>query len=438
MMKLEEEDAKEPASADATFADYAGISQRIYADGDRFWGKYRGFRLTSVFQPIFSFAHPRPVGYEALVRIRNPLGQPVSPASLFAASKGDEQGLILLDRTCRAIHVRNFLAADPAACWLFLNVNPQVILEGPWYSTFFDTLIKSCGIAPHRIVIEVVETEIADEAALAEGVGFYRDLGCLVAIDDFGTGFSNINRIWKIRPDIVKLDRELVAQAPRNPALRQWLPRLVSLLHEVGCLVVAEGVETESEALAVMEADVDLFQGYFFGMPVEGIGSAAIRAPLGLYGMLREKWSSRGPGDEAGHLVRPLMGLFAEAQAKMAAGEPLDVACARLLERRGIQRCFMLDGEGAQAGPNLMGRPAEEGGDEDRRFEPLRDPTGASWFQRPYFRRAVANPGEIQVSRPYLSLTGARMCMTLSVSIKMADRRTRVLCCDFDWPPPSD
>lgn len=435
MMGMDDDDMRDPGGPDVAFADFEGIAGRTHEEGNRVWGRFRGFRLTSAFQPIFSFAHPRPVGYEALARIHNPLGQPHSPATLFDRSKGDAQGLLLLDRTCRAVHVRNFMAAvPPPSCWLFLNINPQIIREGPWYSTFFPRLIEAYGISPQRIVIEVVETEIADEAALAEAAAFYRELGCLVAIDDFGTGFSNINRIWRVQPDIVKLDRELVAQAPRDPALRRWLPRLVSLLHEVGCLVVAEGVETENEALAVMEADVDLFQGYFFGLPVDGIGTAATRPPLGLYDILRQKWAGRG--DDSGHLVRLFTDLFAEAHAAFAAGAPLDAACARLLEKRSVQRCFLLGDDGAQAGPNLVCRSAYYGED-DPRFEPLRDPTGASWFQRPYFRRAVAEPGTVQVSRPYLSLTGARMCMTLSVALD-AGRRTRVLCCDLDWPPSAD
>jgi len=96
-----------------SFADFARICRRIQTDGRRAIGQFRGLRLQSAFQPIFSFAHPRPVGYEALARVRDPLGQPVSPAALFSRSRGDDEGLVLLDRTCRAIHMRNFAAADP-------------------------------------------------------------------------------------------------------------------------------------------------------------------------------------------------------------------------------------------------------------------------------------------------------------------------------------
>lgn len=422
-------DMPEDSLSIESFADFARISRRIQTDGRRAIGQFRGLRLQSAFQPIFSFAHPRPVGYEALARVRDPLGQPVSPAALFSRSKGDDEGLVLLDRTCRAIHMRNFAAADPGGCWLFLNVHPQVILDRPWYSTFFTQMIETSGIAPHRIVIEVVESEIASEAALAEAVSFYRDLGCLVAMDDFGSGFSNINRIWKIRPDIVKLDRDFIAQAPRNPSFRQWLPRLVSLLHEVGCLVVAEGVETEGEAVAAMEADVDLFQGYYFGLPVDTIGAAAIRPPLAVHSSLRNRGNG---GEDPARMIRRFVGLVAEAQGSLAGGASIAEAAAALIERPSVQRCFLLDADGGQIGPNLINpRRAEH---DDRKFEPLRDPTGANWVQRPYFHRAVANPGEIQVSRPYLSLTGANICLTLSVAFAMGPR-IRVFCCDLDWPP---
>ncbi len=422
-------DVAENGRSIESFADFERISGRIQADGPRVIGQFRGLRLQSAFQPIFSFAHPRPVGYEALARVRDPLGQPVSPAALFSRSKGDDEGLVLLDRTCRAIHMRNFAASDPGMCWLFLNIHPQVILDRPWYSTFFAQMLETSGIEPHRIVIEVVESEIANEAALAEAVNFYRDLGCLVAMDDFGSGFSNINRIWKIRPDIVKLDRDFIAQAPRNRSFRQWLPRLVSLLHEVGCLVVAEGVETEGEAVAAMEADVDLFQGYYFGLPVEAIGGAAVRPPLAVHNSLRHRANG---GEDPGRLIRRFAGMVAEAQASLAGGASIAEAAAALISQPGVQRCFLLDADGDQVGPNLINPSRAER--DDRKFEPLRDPTGANWVQRPYFRRAVANPGDIQVSRPYLSLTGANICLTLSVAFEMACK-ARVFCCDMDWPP---
>ena len=65
-----------------------------------------------------------------------------------------------------------------------------------------------------------METSAYDEENLARCVQYFRDLGCLVAIDDFGAGESNFERIWRLKPDIVKLDRSMVVEATRTPRVR--------------------------------------------------------------------------------------------------------------------------------------------------------------------------------------------------------------------------
>ena len=68
----------------------------------------------------------------------------------------------------------------------------------------------------------------------------------------------------------------------------------------------------------------------------------------------------------------------------------------------------------------------------DPRFNPLLDAKDAVWSRRPYFRRAISHPGEVQVSRPYLSITGANMCVTLSIMVNTS-QGAQVLCGDLDW-----
>ena len=93
--------------------------------------------------------------------------------------------------------------------------------------------------------------------------------GFLVAVDDFGAGHSNLDRLLTLRPDIVKLDRSLIHA--HQPDLRESvMPKLVSLLHEAGMLVVAEGIETEEDLLLAARSGVDFVQGFLFGQPGPG------------------------------------------------------------------------------------------------------------------------------------------------------------------------
>ena len=190
-----------------------------------------------VFLPIFSLAHRRPVGHEALLKACSANGDSVSPLDAFGMA-GAEVETTLLDRMCCALHVRTYLDQCLDNSWLFLNVNSAVVMHGKAYGAFFADLLERYGFPVHRVVVEILEDSTHDESQLSAAVGYYRDLGCLVSIDDFGSGYSNFERIRGLAPDIVKLDRSILTQAATKKKVRRVLPSLVSLLHEAGCLVV--------------------------------------------------------------------------------------------------------------------------------------------------------------------------------------------------------
>ncbi len=167
------------------------------------------------------------VGHEALVRVKDKTNTPVSPAALFEKERSAAD-TIHLDRLCRYIHLHNYRILKDEINWLFLNVSPQTISSGKAYGSYFSDLLEAFDFPAHRIVIEVVEHPIEDNDLLMETIGYYKDLGCLIAIDDFGAGHSNFDRIWTLRPDIVKLDRSFMVRAGRNPDVRNILPGIVT------------------------------------------------------------------------------------------------------------------------------------------------------------------------------------------------------------------
>lgn len=391
--------------------------------------EFKTLLLSSVFQPVFSLAHRRPIGYEALIRARNAQGNQVSPLDVFSMA-GTGQELTQLDRLCRILHVCNFQQTSSDDSWLFLNINPEVVVNGKNYGAFFAEMLEHYSIPPHRIVVEILEGAIQDESHLTEAVEFYKQLGCLVAIDDFGSGHSNFERIWRVTPDIVKLDRSLMLQAVTKPKVRRVLPSLVSLLHEAGCLVLMEGVETQEEALVSMDADVDFVQGYYFAKPM----ATAKVTPGNTCALtdLCSKFRSVVAKDmESQHKWTSAYttGFLLCAQA-LQAGASLERACAGFIVEDAVMRCYLLDAEGVQIGANLTS--PFHNMRTDRRYATLEDTTGARWFRRSYFRRAIAQPGQVQMSRPYLSLTGAHMCITMSVALE-CNGETRVFCCDLNW-----
>lgn len=405
------------------------IESSVTQHGGRVNGHFRGLRLTSAFQPIFSITHRRPVGYEGLLRAFEPEGTAVSPLDVFRSIHTDSD-VILLDRLCRNLHLRNFLNMADETSWIFVNVSPQVIVNGKQYGAYFSDLLQRYDIPPHRVVVEILEGEIHDEALLAETVGYYKELGCLVAIDDFGAGHSNFERIWRITPDIVKLDRSVITQAAQNRTVARVLPNLVNLIHESGSLALIEGVETENEALIAMDSGIDFVQGFYFGRPSEELVQPA--AENNRIAELCGKFKTYSDDLEArqkNELVQ-YVEAFKRSASLIQAGVCIEQACAEFLRQERAERCFMLNTEGMQSGKNLVSRSREN--KRDPRFLPVSNAEGANWSRRHYFRRAVNNPGEVQTTRPYLSVTEANMCITLSIAIQ-ADEDTSVFCCDLDW-----
>ena len=176
--------------------------------------------------------------------------------------------LMQLERTTRTLHMLNFQSFGDEDSWLFVNFHPQAVLDGVKTGSFFtQKLLESTGFPPCRLVVELLEKQITDEILMEQTVDHYRAMGCLIAIDDFGAGQSNFDRIWKFKPDIVKLDRSLVVHAAENMLARRTLVSLVSLLHETGCLVLLEGVETKDHATICLESGVDFVQGFYFARP---------------------------------------------------------------------------------------------------------------------------------------------------------------------------
>ncbi|MDX9765953.1 MAG: EAL domain-containing protein [Ectothiorhodospiraceae bacterium] len=387
------------------------------------------FTLTSAFQPIVGLAHRRTVGFEALVRADDAAGAAVPPPVLFG-SVHKEAEIVALDRLCRALHVANFAGHRDPATWLFLNVDPTVATRGAKHGSFFAELLAHHAFAPQRVVIEVLESAIADETHLADTLGYYRSLGCLVALDDFGSGNSNIERIWRIAPDIVKLDRSLIVEAAQGPRHRRILRNLVALMHEAGCLALMEGIETETEALTALDCDMDLAQGWFFARPaaIERFQHDQPAAPLVLYDRFRDR--VRRDAERERQFLAPYEIAFRHAALGIEAQQTVEIACYRLLAQAGVERCYLLDEQGTQIGPNLIGRKAVSAARQNA--APLADATGASWSHRQYFRNANAAPGKVCITQPYLSVTGCHMCVTLSIALDTADGR-RVLCCDLVW-----
>ncbi|MGY1837211.1 EAL domain-containing protein [Blastococcus sp. SYSU DS0510] len=220
--------------------------------------------LWSVYQPIVSLADRSVVAHEALLRGLVD-GREVGGGDLFfvAESAGWLDRLDRIGRESAISGAMPWLGGDD----LFINVNPTSIYRPQVCLASTERVAHDAGVDPHQLVFEVVESHaVADRGHLVSVLEHYRSLGWRVALDDVGAGWSSLSLLAAVRPEVVKLDKGLVHELPDDGA-RTVLKAVTDLAHQLGAVVVAEGVETEQLAEEVAALGADLGQGWLFGRP---------------------------------------------------------------------------------------------------------------------------------------------------------------------------
>ncbi|RDK00975.1 bifunctional diguanylate cyclase/phosphodiesterase [Paraburkholderia lacunae] len=387
--------------------------------------RWENYYLISHFQPLYSLSHQKQVGFEALLRGEHDDGTLVPPVVLFAPNPGNDEGA--LDRASHAVHLGNAREALPASAWLFLNILPATfIAEG--YADQLAAIVRAVGLEPERVILEILESHGGSVDEMSRAAALYREHGFLIAVDDFGAGQSNLDRLFRIRPDIVKLDGELIrATSPRTE--QPILPKLVSLLHLAGMLVVVEGVETTEELILAVESNVDFAQGYLLGRP-----AAEMAPPESVRRRIDDAFDVIAQGRAHQHAlfegeVEPYRVALNSAADDLRAGVAMDDAFASLAMFERCVSCFILDDSGRQIGHEVRG-PAWRS--EATSLHPVANPRDARWDHRPYFRNAVLLPGVAVTSNPYLSLASGRPCLAVTLAVQFAHERS-VVGVELDW-----
>jgi len=300
---------------------------------------------------------------------------------------------------------------------LFLNVHPEALVHPVHGPGLVDDILAS-DIAPPLVVIEILEAPDQTTAALVDAVARLRQHGFLIALDDFGAGLTNLGRVWDLRPDVVKLDGELIRKAVNSYRNARSMVRLVELLHDSGTFVVVEGVEVEAEALLSMDCDADLVQGYYFGRPEIVTGDShsvsQVTEPLAGRFMSARKIPHVADMEE----MTPYRQAFRATIEAFINGESLAESATHFLALEWALRVFLIDEHGVQVGDNVesVQHPMRR----KSTFPLLARRTGANWSKRTYFRNALNHSGTIQISEPYMSTSSTNLCVTLSIHVKTA------------------
>lgn len=208
-------------------------------------------------QPIVALPNGRLSGVEALARFRD--GR--SPDHWFGDAR--DTGLSL-DLERLTFHAALDLLPDlPRGVYLSVNASPGLMLDPA-----LQRVLLSGGLSLERLVVEITEhVAVPAYEELHAMLAPLRERGLRVAVDDTGAGYASLSHVLSLRPDIVKLDRSLIAQVATDPARRSLITALMLLSLDLGASVTAEGVETVGELDTLVSLGVDHVQGYLLAHP---------------------------------------------------------------------------------------------------------------------------------------------------------------------------
>jgi EAL domain-containing protein (putative c-di-GMP-specific phosphodiesterase class I) len=219
---------------------------------------------------VVNLASGEVVGAEALVRWRHPEFGVLPPAKFIGLA--EDTGMIVdigdfvLRTACaqtRAWQDRGF-----GRLRIAVNVSARHFQQTNFLERVVQTLTET-RLDPVCLELELTETSIMENPeAAAELLTEIRDLGARVAIDDFGTGYSSLSYLKRLPIDTVKLDRSFVKGATSHPDDAALVMAIITLAHNLGLKVIAEGVETDEQMNFLRLLRCDEAQGYLFSKPV--------------------------------------------------------------------------------------------------------------------------------------------------------------------------
>ncbi|MCX6525591.1 MAG: bifunctional diguanylate cyclase/phosphodiesterase [Actinobacteria bacterium] len=239
--------------------------------------------IEAAFQPVVHLDGHEVAGFEALARWRDRSGRNRSAAEFIEVA--EQTGLIsqidheMLRKSCRFIAEFNEYRLDREPAWVSVNLSTQE-LAAQDLSTRIASVLRETGIDPSWLTIELTEGALTvDPDVAVRRLTEVHDLGVSLAVDDFGTGYSSLAHLLRFPVDVLKVDRIFVDGLTETTSSRSVAAAALQVAQTLGITSVAEGVETQVQADALLALGYDLAQGYLFARAMPA--TEALRLALG-------------------------------------------------------------------------------------------------------------------------------------------------------------
>jgi diguanylate cyclase (GGDEF)-like protein/PAS domain S-box-containing protein len=237
--------------------------------------------LVLEYQPVINLVTGSVEGVEALVRWLHPTQGMLQPASFIEIAEEtgaiSEVGNFVIREACSQLG-RWIMDGDVSPNFtVSVNVSARQF-EGSDLIEVVSQALALSGLTPSQLVLEITEGTLMEPASI-DALRELHDLGVQVAIDDFGTGYSSLYYLKRFPVDIVKIDRSFVDGLGHDPDDEAIVSAVLGLGHALGLLVVAEGVENETQMQALSALGCDSAQGFLISRPLPASAIPALATP---------------------------------------------------------------------------------------------------------------------------------------------------------------
>lgn len=223
-----------------------------------------------VYQPQYLIEQKKLRGFETLIRMKTPEGEFISPGEFIPVAESCNLILNIDDYVLnRAMREFKDIVLEKPDLVISINVSAKNIGN----ANFFEKLVKvmdATGFPASNLEIEITEYCLVQSMEVTvENIKKLRDYGVQVALDDFGTGYTSLAYLSKMPINLLKVDKSLVDDIESGKKSKDFVSAVISMGHLMGCEVISEGVEEESQLDILKGQGCDFVQGYVWGKPLE-------------------------------------------------------------------------------------------------------------------------------------------------------------------------
>jgi diguanylate cyclase (GGDEF)-like protein/PAS domain S-box-containing protein len=234
------------------------------------------------YQPILSLRSGRIEAFEALVRWRHPVRGFVNPGEFIGVAETTglihEIGRLTLTESCRQMALWRKQFGDAAPRVMCVNMSSRQFASADLIAEI-EAILAQTGLAPSSLKLEITESAFINDIRAAQAtLERTQSLGIEWSLDDFGTGYSSLSHLHRLQVDTVKVDRSFVSRLEDDIRGLELVQAIVTLAHNLGMDVVAEGVETRAQSEQLLALGCEYAQGFYFSKAVEAVEAGRIIA----------------------------------------------------------------------------------------------------------------------------------------------------------------